>query len=571
MCTLPLGSGAGFAMWHFAAVDSATMDSAQGFDLDVDTVPQHQPLHTAHTKHHRHHKKHPRHLHGGPRKHGVDPGSVALSAQRDPQQQDHRPRSEKESESAAPVMRQLQLEIGSFTHGHIGKGGAVSSSTLRPRLANAVLGHTEKRSSSQLWADASAKHGNVSVVWRAAIGCDFSGFFVEVLGLLPALIAHIPRFYLDIGQCTPAMLASLEPAESAMVGAVQARSAKIIDRLVVTDEPYVLVQHKLPTSPFLEPRGNVLLRIGRTMSETARVAAVEVSQDLVEDELWVPTQWHVGVFGRAGIPRSKLFVLPEAIDLAFFTPAHPHSVPHARASGQPYKFLAVAKWEHRKGFDVLLRAFWAEFVGDRRDAVELHLRTYKPGWEAGPDDLREQFAELAMESIGLTLDKLPTVVWHKDDLTRKQLRDLYDASDAFVLPTRGEGWGLPIVEAMAMGLPTIATNFSGPTAYLTTRTGYPVAYKLNVFDGTAEPDGHDLQRKMREVFKHRSSAAAVGAAGQTFVRKHFSSENVAATIVGRIATLLLANPPPSHRPPPFSVAPSPPPTVQLVANVAAGA
>jgi glycosyltransferase involved in cell wall biosynthesis len=39
---------------------------------------------------------------------------------------------------------------------------------------------------------------------------------------------------------------------------------------------------------------------------------------------------------------------------------------------------------------------------------------------------------------------------------------LYGGADAFVLPTRGEGWGLPILEAMAAGVPAIATNWSGP-------------------------------------------------------------------------------------------------------------
>lgn len=43
---------------------------------------------------------------------------------------------------------------------------------------------------------------------------------------------------------------------------------------------------------------------------------------------------------------------------------------------------------------------------------------------------------------------------------------------------RGEGWGLPVVEAMAMELPVIVTNFSGPTAYLSEAVGYPLRYEL---------------------------------------------------------------------------------------------
>ena len=54
-----------------------------------------------------------------------------------------------------------------------------------------------------------------------------------------------------------------------------------------------------------------------------------------------------------------------------------------------------------------------------------------------------------------------------EDMPRAALRNLYAAADAFVLPTRGEGWGLPIAEAMAMALPVIATNWSGPTASCT--------------------------------------------------------------------------------------------------------
>jgi glycosyltransferase involved in cell wall biosynthesis len=47
-----------------------------------------------------------------------------------------------------------------------------------------------------------------------------------------------------------------------------------------------------------------------------------------------------------------------------------------------------------------------------------------------------------------------------------------------VLPTRGEGWGLPLAEAMSMGLPVITTNWSGPTAFVDESVGYLLEYDL---------------------------------------------------------------------------------------------
>lgn len=56
----------------------------------------------------------------------------------------------------------------------------------------------------------------------------------------------------------------------------------------------------------------------------------------------------------------------------------------------------------------------------------------------------------------------------------------YASVDAFVLPSRGEGWGRPHVEAMSMGLPIIATNWSGTTEYLDESVGYPIKVRAAV-------------------------------------------------------------------------------------------
>jgi hypothetical protein len=52
----------------------------------------------------------------------------------------------------------------------------------------------------------------------------------------------------------------------------------------------------------------------------------------------------------------------------------------------------------------------------------------------------------------------------------QQYRALVASVDVVVLPTRGEGWGRPLQEAMAVGVPVIVTNWSGPTALVSSHT-----------------------------------------------------------------------------------------------------
>ena len=61
-----------------------------------------------------------------------------------------------------------------------------------------------------------------------------------------------------------------------------------------------------------------------------------------------------------------------------------------------------------------------------------------------------------------------------DKLSRARLPALYGAVDVLVQPSRGEGWGLPMVEAMSCGTPVIGTRWSGPAVFLTEANGYPL-------------------------------------------------------------------------------------------------
>lgn len=101
---------------------------------------------------------------------------------------------------------------------------------------------------------------------------------------------------------------------------------------------------------------------------------------------------------------------------------------------------------------------------------------------------------------------------------QRKLPRLYKAASAFVLPSRGEGWGRPHVEAMAMSLPVIATNWSGPTEYMTDYNSYPLPLdgmsevKEGPFKGHfwAEPSSSQLRLILRHVFSSPVEAKLKG-------------------------------------------------------------
>lgn len=65
--------------------------------------------------------------------------------------------------------------------------------------------------------------------------------------------------------------------------------------------------------------------------------------------------------------------------------------------------------------------------------------------------------------------------------TPQEVAAIIRCANLAVYPTRAEGWGLPIMESMFCGIPTIATNYSGPSEFLTEDNSLPLnTYKMEV-------------------------------------------------------------------------------------------
>ena len=156
----------------------------------------------------------------------------------------------------------------------------------------------------------------------------------------------------------------------------------------------------------------------------------------------------------AGSPATALYVLPETIDFELFDPER--TEPLAVQGTRGFTFLTNFDFTDRKGWDVLLDAWYDAFGPD--DDVCLVLKCL--GLHVPEPEIRARIdADLAGRPIA-------PILFDTRFLPAADMPRLYAGADAFVLASRGEGWGRPWMEAMAMGLPTIGSRWSGTTMFM---------------------------------------------------------------------------------------------------------
>lgn len=113
-------------------------------------------------------------------------------------------------------------------------------------------------------------------------------------------------------------------------------------------------------------------------------------------------------------------------------------------------FTGVGSFTHVKGFDILIKAF--SRVAAEQDHVKLFL--------AGDGPEREHYRKLVYE-----LGSGDRIIF--SDGYQSDVRPWLWGADYFVLPSRNEPFGIIVLEAMASGLPVIATKSGGPTEIIT--------------------------------------------------------------------------------------------------------
>ncbi len=284
-----------------------------------------------------------------------------------------------------------------------------------------------------------------------------------------------------------------------------------VDRLVIESPEGLEVDQSLTFGSVLSARQRHWARqtVVWLYHELNRVPPNLVEEINSNDHVYATSSFVRQVFLAHGV-RVPVSVLAHGI--------YPQDYPFvARRREGEFVFLCVAEATSRKNLPMLVDCFEKAFAG-RKD-VRLIL---KVGIHSA-DTLQEQIGR----SDRVTLDTrlLPA---------ERDLAELYGRAHAFVLPTRGEGFGMPVLEALATGLPVIVTGYSGPLDFCTAENSYLLGIRGLVDSDPgcfphlpgqwADPDPDHLIHLMRHVYENYDEALHKGAVASRMVHTAWTWE-----------------------------------------------
>ena len=191
-----------------------------------------------------------------------------------------------------------------------------------------------------------------------------------------------------------------------------------------------------------------------------------------------------------------------------------------------FAFLSVNSWGgdvgDRKGTDLLIKAFDEEFKEDNVKLI-LKIGTF---WQKGIN---------YMDAIIRILGKAnPNIIFNDQYMKEKDLVKLYNDCDCFVAPTRGESFGLTIINALACGLPVIVTKDinSGHMDFCKDRNSVLFVDAPTRLQGDlrffaqgnllAEPDLDSLKKQMRYAFENKDKMRKLAISDSKEIRKNWS-------------------------------------------------
>jgi Glycosyl transferases group 1 len=202
-----------------------------------------------------------------------------------------------------------------------------------------------------------------------------------------------------------------------------------------------------------------------------------------------------------------------------------------------YKFYSIFQWHTRKGYKTLLRAYYNAFGKEDRVILILKVNPIKNTPEI-IQNISQNILDIKSE---FNLKYYPPIFLSTDIITKDEIRAVHNSFDCFVLPHHGEGWGMPICDAMLSGKQIITTKYGGVTEWLDNSSAHIIEHKMgpvrdmewnqfyNKNQNWAYPNEEHLTALLKDVYLNNRQYTKKGELAKDIAKK-FLIDPVASTI-----------------------------------------
>ncbi len=258
------------------------------------------------------------------------------------------------------------------------------------------------------------------------------------------------------------------------------------------------------------------------------------------DEMWVPSHYVKQVYLDSGIDSERVFVVPNGVDTGKFNPS---ARPYPLKTNKKFKFLFIGGTIYRKGIDILLQSYIDAF--SKQDDVCLVIKDFGGESFYKNQNFKDKIAKLMQEK------NTPEIEFINETLSDEDLIGLYTACHVLVHPYRGEGFGLPILEAMACGIPTIITHGGAALDFCNNRTSLFIkaekkAHSADIISGRKlidnawfwEADKSDLAEKLQFAVRNPEIMTKMGKYAANYASKNWDWNVITFLTQNRIQKLI---------------------------------
>jgi glycosyltransferase involved in cell wall biosynthesis len=308
-----------------------------------------------------------------------------------------------------------------------------------------------------------------------------------------------------------------------------------------------LVFQMAPADYFLpfKDKKNILL----TMWEFDVLPAAAIKRLKYVDTLIVPSSYCRDVFKK--YYHKKVEVCWEGIESDIFS----YKERKFPVGSEKFRILWIGAPNARKGYQLVQQLIAAV---EPFKNIEVYVKTTmaKATWKSAIKYFVKNWKRICIENkkfVGFKrmMLKIPTpalnnsckaygehknVIFDTRKLPVEELVKLYHSAHLFVFPSLGEGWGLPLCEAMATGCPCVGVGYTGCSDFFDDDVGYTIKYSTiqdtlknydNLIIDIRLPDTKDFVEKVIHAFTHYDEAKRKASRASDRIHTKFTWEQSA--------------------------------------------